>query len=71
MEAGSAAERSGLRVGDIVIGVDGTDIASVDALHQALDASRIGRDLVLKLLRAGAAAQPLFLTVRPDERAAG
>lgn len=71
IEPGSAADRAGLRVGDILLGIDGRDVASVDALHQALDAGRIGRDCTVKLLRAGSAVQPLFLSVRPDERAGG
>jgi S1-C subfamily serine protease len=71
IEPGSAADRAGLRIGDILIGVDGRDVASVDTLHQALDASRIGREITLKLLRAGSAVQPLFLSARPDERAGG
>ena len=70
VEPGSPADRAGLREGDVIIGLDGQDIASVDQLHQALDASRIQRDVALKLLRGTVSPQPLFLVVRPAERSA-
>lgn len=65
VEPGSPAARAGLREGDLLVGIDGLAIESVDRLHQALDASRINRDCVLKLLRGNATGQPLYLTVRP------
>ena len=68
VEGGSPAERAGLRAGDIVIGLDALPIASVDALHQALDAGRIEREVTVVLLRAGAPEQPLRIAVRPSER---
>jgi S1-C subfamily serine protease len=68
VEAGSPAERAGLRPGDIVVGLDDRPIASVDALHQALDAGRIERDVAIIVLRAGVAEQPLRLSARPSER---
>jgi len=46
--------------------MNGQDIASVDALYQALRPERVGRDCVLKLLRPGG-TQALYLTVRPLE----
>jgi S1-C subfamily serine protease len=68
VEAGSPAERGGVRAGDLLLGMDGQDIASVDALYQALSPERVARDCVLKLLRPGS-TQPLYLTVRPLEAA--
>jgi len=70
VEAGSPAERAGLRAGDILLGIDGHDIVSVDRLYQALDADRVGRDCMLKLLRPGSSA-PLYLQARPGEAAEG
>jgi len=70
VERESPAARGGLREGDLIIGIDGTPIESVDRLHQALDASRINRDCVLKLLRGNATGQPMYLTVRPTPQAA-
>ena len=69
VERGSPADAAGVREGDLIIGLDGQDIASVDRLHQALDAGRIQRDCVLKLLRGTVSPQPLYLVVRPVERA--
>lgn len=68
IESDSPAERAGLRRGDIVVGLDDLPIASVDALHQALDASRIEREVTVALLRAGAPEQPVRIVVRPSER---
>ncbi|HEV7577460.1 MAG TPA: trypsin-like peptidase domain-containing protein [Caldimonas sp.] len=65
----SPAARAGLREGDIVLGIDGAVVDSVDALHRVLDESRIQRDCAVKLLRGHAAPQAMFLTVRPIERA--
>ena len=67
VEAQSPAARAGVRVDDIIVGLDGLAIDSVDALHQALDASRVNRDSVLKLIRGTSSPVPLYLTVRPSE----
>jgi S1-C subfamily serine protease len=69
VEPGSPAARGGLREGDLIVGIDGLTIDSVDRLHQALDASRIQRDCVLKVLRGvrGGGA-PLYIGVRPSEQ---
>jgi S1-C subfamily serine protease len=66
--AGSAADTSGLRVNDIIVGLDGIGIDSVDRLHQSLDESRLLRDCVLKVLRDAASPRLLYLAVRPSER---
>ena len=67
VEAGSPAARVGVQEGDVIVGLDGVPIASVDALHQTLDASRVNRDCVLKLIRGVRTPVPLYLTVRPAE----
>jgi S1-C subfamily serine protease len=69
LDAESPAARAGLREGDLIVGLDGVTIDSVDRLHQTLDASRIQRDCVLKLLRGNGSTQPIYLTVRPGEQA--
>jgi S1-C subfamily serine protease len=66
LEPGSPAERAGIRVGDVLLGLDGQPIESVDGLYQALQPQRVGRDCVAKILRPGR-AEPLYLTVRPVE----
>jgi S1-C subfamily serine protease len=69
VEKGSAADRAGLREGDVIVGLDGVAIDSVDRLHQTLDASRIQRECVLKALRGTLSPQPMYFSVRPTERA--
>ena len=71
VEAGSPAEAAGVRRDDLIVGLDGVAIDSVDRLHQTLDAGRIGRDAPLKLLRGTRSPQPLHLIVRPVERNVG
>lgn len=70
VEAGSPAERAGLREGDLIVGFDGRSVPSVDRLHQLLDAERIGREAVVKLLRGAMPPQVVYLRVLPTERAA-
>ena len=65
---GTPADRGGLRQGDIVLGLDGAPLASVDALHQSLNESRIHKDCAVKLLRGHASPQLMFLSLRPTER---
>jgi S1-C subfamily serine protease len=57
-----------LRQGDILLGIDGALIDSVDALHQALGEGRIHKDCAAKFLRGITSPQLMFLTVRPSER---
>ena len=71
VERGSPAALAGLRVGDLIVGLDGQAVPSVDRLHQLLDAGRIGREGVLKVLRGSMPPQVQYLRVLPAERAAG
>jgi S1-C subfamily serine protease len=68
VEKNSPADRAGIREGDVIVGLDGAIIDSVDRLHQTLDASRIQRDCVVKLLRGSLSPQPMYVAVRPGER---
>ena len=70
IEPQSPAQHAGLHEGDLIVGIDGVTIDSVDRLHQALDASRIARDCVLKVLRGNAGGKPIYLNVRPGEAGA-
>ncbi len=67
VEPGSPAAQVGVREGDVIVGLDGVAIPTVDALHQTLDASRVNRDCVLKVIRGVRAPVPVYLTVRPLE----
>ncbi len=68
VEPGSPADAARLKAGDIVLGLDGVTIDSVDRLHHTLGHERVGRDCVIRLLRAGVAG-PRYFTVQPVEAA--
>jgi len=64
MEAsGGAAERGGVRQGDLILELAGQPVYSVDDLHRLLTDDAAGRDLDVKVLRQ---AKLELLTVRPD-----
>jgi S1-C subfamily serine protease len=69
IDADSPAAKSGLRVDDVIVGMDGLAIDSVDRLHQALDSSRIQRDCLIKLIRGALTPALQYINVRPTERA--
>jgi S1-C subfamily serine protease len=71
VEAGSPAALAGVREGDLIVGIDGHALPSVDALHQRLDGERIGRESVIKLLRGTMPPEVRYVRVLPSERAAG
>jgi S1-C subfamily serine protease len=62
--AGSPAALAGLRKGDLVIGFDGAVVTGIDVLVRMLDATRIGRQSVLRVLRGG---EVVYLTITPLE----
>lgn len=64
VEARSPAAAAGVRKGDVIVGFDGLAVTGIDGLQRLLDARRIGRGTVLRLLRAG---QLLHLPVTPVE----
>jgi S1-C subfamily serine protease len=61
---GKPADKAGLRDGDILVSIDGQVVDSVDQIHKQLGASSIGRELSLRILRAG---KSLELKVTPSE----
>jgi S1-C subfamily serine protease len=67
----SPAAKAGLRTDDLIVGVDGVMIDSVDKLHQVLDVNRIQRDCLFKIIRGAMKPEVMYLTVRPTERAVG
>jgi S1-C subfamily serine protease len=69
VEAGSPGALAGLRVDDLIVGLDGIAIDSVDRMHQTLDESRVQRACTIKLLRGSLSPKPTYLSVRPVERA--
>src|SRR5215204_2230753 len=63
----SPAERAGVKPGDVIIGLKGEPVHSNDDLLNLLDASSIGQDATLRVLRGN---KELSLTVRPREQPA-
>ena len=59
--ADSAAERGGLRAGDLIVEFDGRRLASVADLQAALETDGIGDKIVVTVLRAGL-ERKLFVT---------
>ncbi len=64
VSAGSPAAQAGVAVGDRVIALDGKPVDGIDDLQKMLDASCIGRDCELTLLRRSSL---LRLSLRPIE----
>lgn len=68
VEAGSPAERAGLRAGDVIVGFDEKPIGCADDLLRQLTGERIGKEVALHILRRqGRLLEPLTLTVVPVE----
>ena len=65
VESDSAAERAGLRPGDIIIALDGVTIAGADDLVRALTGEKIGRSVAFDVLRG---TERLTVATVPRER---
>ncbi len=65
VESGSAADRAGLKAGDIVLGLDGVAITGADDLIRALTGEKIGRSVALDVLRG---TERLTVSLVPQER---
>jgi S1-C subfamily serine protease len=66
---GGPAQRAGLRVGDVVLTLDGAATPSVDAVHKLLTRERVGQRVSLTVLRDGVlVGLDLTVTGRPEER---
>lgn len=68
VQPGSAAAKAGVRVGDVVIALDGEPIASFEALTQRVSRRAAGDVLTLSIARraAGGAAEPFDCSVTLD-----
>jgi S1-C subfamily serine protease len=65
VQTDSPAQVAGLETGDLIIGLDGRSVAGIDELLRLMDATRIARLCVLRVVRG---AQILHLTLTPKER---
>ncbi len=53
VNAGSAAEQSGLLTGDVIVGIDGHKIGSVSELQELVARNRPGKEILVSYLREG------------------
>lgn len=58
------AARGGLRVGDIIISIDGHDTSNIDEIHRFLSEWPIGKPVTLAVIRG---QERIEISVRPDE----
>jgi S1-C subfamily serine protease len=65
VEPDSAAERAGLRPGDIIVALDGAAITGADDLVRALTGDKIGRSVAFDVLRG---IERLTIAAVPQER---
>ena len=65
IESDSAAAQAGLKVGDILLGLDGATIAGADDLVRALTGEKIERSVALDVLRG---TERLTISLVPQER---
>jgi len=65
VESGSAADRAGLKPGDIVLKLDGEIITGADDLIRALTGEKIGKSVALDVLRG---LERFTLSLVPEER---
>jgi S1-C subfamily serine protease len=65
VESGSAADRAGLRPGDLLLALDGIAITGADDLIRALTGEKIGKTVALDVLRG---TERLTLSLVPQER---
>jgi serine protease Do len=64
LEAGSPAELSGFRIGDIVVRVNDREIENLDGYSDAVKPLKNGKKAVLFLIYRG--GEPLFVAVKPE-----
>lgn len=69
--AGGPAGAAGLRVGDVVLKLEGFATPTVDAVHRLLTRERIGKRVTLEVLRDGSLVKlDLAVTARPEKATA-
>ena len=67
VQADSPARVAGIDKGDLIVGFDGNAVTGIDVLQRSLDASKIGKLSVLRVVRGN---RLLHLTVTPREQRA-
>jgi len=64
LEANSPAQKAGLIEGDVIVGINGQAIASIDDLHKLLTHEQVGERSLLTILRR---TEKLVLEIVPEE----
>ena len=64
VEPGAPAQKAGVDEGDLIVGLDGRIISSIDDLHKQLSQSRVGKECQLQIVRDEAR---LDVTIIPAE----
>ncbi len=64
VQRGAPAHQAGLQEGDIIVGIDGIVVKSVDDLQRVLDDSRIAKATVARIIRG---VEKLHLPITPTE----
>jgi S1-C subfamily serine protease len=67
VEDDGPAARSGLTIGDIIVGINGQPVQGLDDLRASLGAEQVGQALAVRVLRGGQAQE---LTITPGEQPA-
>lgn len=57
VEPGSPADRSGVMIGDVLVGIDGAAVSDVEDVHGLLGPDKVGSQSSLRVIRAGALTQ--------------
>ena len=65
MQAGSPADQSGFKAGDILVRLDAEPVTGVDDVFRLLDEHRIGKAVKATVIRSSGLVD---IEVRPDER---
>jgi S1-C subfamily serine protease len=62
VEAGSPAERGGVLLGDVIVGIGGTPVSQMNDLMSRLTSEAVGTKIRIRLIRGGA-VQEIEVTV--------
>jgi S1-C subfamily serine protease len=63
VDKGSAAEKAGIRPGDVIISINGKDTATMPALAEALSALKPGQQAKVKVVKEGGSSKTITVTL--------